>query len=204
VSIATSHTEKRAERRPNIAKWVASILLLSLALGLMLGAAPSSQKPAAHAADEHEVKAAILYRVAKFIDWPATAFDASDAPFVICIAGSEATVHAFDSLVGKQLNGHDISVRRVTGDMLDLRLCHTAYFPADGNADVDYALEKLKGLPVLTVGEVENFALRGGILALLTRDQRVKFTLNLPVSKQAGLAVSSQLLQLATVVGHAP
>ncbi len=178
------------------ARHAAYFCLLSLAPSFLLGAAP--------AVSEHEVKAAILYRVAKFVEWPANSFANRDAPFVVCVVGDEEVVRAFDSLAGKTLNGHNVNVRRVTGDMLDLRLCHAAFFPADGDADIDYALGKLKGVPVLTVGEAENFAHRGGILALFRRDQHVKFALNLPVSRQAGLAVSSQLLQLATVVGHTP
>jgi len=162
--------------------------------------------PNIQAASEHEVKAAILYRVAKFIDWPVRSFADSEAPFVVCVVGEADVVRAFDSLNGRMLNGHSVNVRRVTGDMLDLRQCHAAFFPAntDTTVDVDYALGKLKGLPVLTVGEAEDFARRGGILALSMHEQRVKFALNLPVSKQAGLVVSAQLLQLATVVGKSP
>jgi hypothetical protein len=176
--------------------------LLTLTPIFLLGAAPPQTSPAT--ASEYEVKAAILYRVAKFIDWPTNAFVTRDASFIICVVGDDEVMRAFDSLSGKTLNGHNISVRRVTGDMLDLRLCHAAFFPGESGADVDYTLEKLRGLPVLTVGEAEDFAHRGGILALLTREQRVKFALNLPVSKDAGLVVSSQLLKLATVVGHTP
>jgi len=192
LQLAQHHWRSRARS----IKQVACLCLLLLTPSFMLGAPPI--------ASEHEVKAAILYRVAKFIEWPANSFANSDAPFFVCVVGDENVLRAFDSLADKTLNGHNINVRRVTGDMLDLRLCHAAFFPADGGADIDYALGKLKGLPVLTVGDAENFAHRGGILALFTRDQRVKFALNLPVSKQAGLAVSSQLLQLATVVGHTP
>jgi hypothetical protein len=187
----------------SLMKQCACAVVLAFVPIWLFGAAPPTSN-ATSLASEREVKAAILYRVAKFIDWPADSFTNSTSPFVVCVVGDEEVLHAFDSLAGKTVNGHNVNVRRVTGDMLDLRLCHAAFFPADIGADVDYALSKLKGLPVLTVGEAEDFAYRGGILALLTRNQRVKFALNLPVSKSAGLVVSSQLLQLATVVGHAP
>jgi YfiR/HmsC-like len=167
----------------------------------------SSSAPAASGttnASEREVKAAILYRVAKFIEWPTSAFSSTDAAFVVCVLGDDKTLRAFSSLIGKLVNSHPIEVRRVQGDTLDLRLCHTAYFPADGNVDIDYALTQLKGMPVLTVGEAEEFANRGGILALLMREQRISFSFNLPASKQAGLSVSAQLLQLANIVGRAP
>jgi uncharacterized protein DUF4154 len=150
---------------------------------------------------EHEVKAAMLYRVAKFIDWPEQSFANKDAPFVVCVVGDEAALRAFDPLNGRLLNGHSVVARRVSGDAFDLKQCHAAFFPRDTLSDANYALGKLQGMPVLTVGEAEDFAHRGGMLALITRDARVHFAFNLSVSKQAGLNVSSQLLQLATVVG---
>jgi hypothetical protein len=181
------------------------VWLRAVACATFCAAMPSAlSNAAAPAVSEHEVKAAIVYRVAKFIDWPAQSFADAQAFFEICVVGSAGVLQAFEPLNGRTLNGHPVAVRRVTGDMLDLQRCHAAYFPADAEGDVDYALSKLRALPVLTVGEGEHFARRGGILALTMRDQRVRFALNLRTSKQAGLTVSAQLLQLADVVGHAP
>ncbi|HYM34430.1 MAG TPA: YfiR family protein [Steroidobacteraceae bacterium] len=167
-------------------------------LQLWLLAGASSAAPPV--ASEHEVKAAMLYRVAKFIEWPTQSFATNDAPFVVCVAGDENALRAFDPLNGRQLNGHSVVARRVSGDAFDLRQCHAAFFPRDTVTDANYALGKLQGMPVLTVGEAEDFAHRGGMLALITQDARVHFALNIDASKQAGLKVSAQLLQLATVV----
>jgi hypothetical protein len=183
--------------RPRLPR-VAAALACCGVLAAPLNAFSSGPPPVS----EHEVKAAVLYRVAKFIEWPASSFSGPQGPFVMCVVGAEAPLRAFSSLEGKRINAHPVTVRRVTGDMLDLRQCHAAFFPADSAADVDYALGKLQGAPVLTVGETDEFARRGGSLALVTRDQRVRFTVNLPASKRSGLNVSSQLLQLATVVGE--
>jgi len=174
---------------------------LSVSLNILLCFSLTAVAPAAPPASEHEVKAAMLYRVAKFIDWPADSFANSTAPFVVCVAGEDIVVRAFASLDGRKLNGRRVEVRSVRGDMLDLRQCHSVFFPRDTITDADYALSKLQGMPVLTVGEADDFAQRGGILALITRHERVQFAFNLPVSKRAGLVVSAQLLQLATVVG---
>ena len=151
---------------------------------------------------DQEVKAALLFRVSKFIEWPAAAFSSANASFVMCVVGDESRVRAFQPLQGKSLSGRSVTVRRITGDMLDLGQCHAAYFPEGSDADVDYALGKLRGTPVLTVGESDAFVQRGGVLALVTRDQRVQFTIHAGSAKRAQLSVSSQLLQLATVVGE--
>ena len=37
---------------------------------------------------EQEIKASFIYTVVKFVDWPGTAFGASDAPMVMAILGT--------------------------------------------------------------------------------------------------------------------
>ena len=191
---ATTRNSRR-QQRSQLQALAASVLFALLPMGAICD---TSQPQVS----EHELKAALLFRVVKFIEWPASAFGAASAPFVMCVVGDEARARAFQSLQGRLLNGRHVAVRRVTGDMLDLGQCHAAFFPLDTDADVDYALGKMRSAPLLTVGESDAFVNRGGTLALVTRDQRVQFTINLAASKRSQLAVSSQLLQLATVVGE--
>jgi hypothetical protein len=53
---------------------------------------------------------------------------------------------------------------------------------------------------VLTIAEAPDFASRGGIIALVLQDSRVRFIVNVQAAAQAGLSISSRLLALATVV----
>src|SRR5262245_3492842 len=96
-------------------------------------AAPEPQTP--NVASEHVVKAAMVYRIAKFIEWPIDSFIEIDAPFLLCVVNDEAALRAFYTITGRTLNGHDVQVRRITGDMLDLRYCHAVFFPNDATAD---------------------------------------------------------------------
>ena len=171
------------------------------ALGLWCAWTPVSHAQAIAGASEIEIKAAMLYRAAKFIEWPKQAFLDDTAPFIVCVVGDSVALQAFEPLQGRTLNGRNVVARRVTGDAIDLHQCHAVFFTREHVKDSDYAIDKLRGLPILTVGEAHDFAARGGMLALLTRDQRVGLTFNLTVSKRAGLTVSSQLLKLSTVVG---
>jgi len=50
------------------------------------------------------------------------------------------------------------------------------------------------------VGEMEGFALRGGMIELFTERNRVRFRVNLVAAKAANLRISSKLLELAEVV----
>jgi hypothetical protein len=169
--------------------WVAALAVLSPVSGAM-----------SDTVSEQELKAAVLYRAARFIEWPASSFAGSRSPFVICVVGTASVLEAFEAIRSKQIHARSIAIRQVTGDMLDVRQCHIAYFPTGSDADIDYALGKSEGLPLLTVGDAESFVHRGGMIALITRDQRIHFTVNVAATKRGGLIVSSQLLQLATVI----
>lgn len=164
----------------------------------------ASAQSAPNTATAIEVKAAMLYRSAKFIDWPATAFADERTPFALCVMGDADVLRAFASLQGRAIGQRTVAVRRITGDVMDLRQCHAAFIAREHTKDIDYAIEKLRGLPVLTASEIDGFAARGGMLELTAKDQRVRFSFNLPASKTAGLVVSSQLLKLATVVETTP
>lgn len=184
-----------AKRAPRALLWrVFSVALAAVCVWTATIAAPTP------AVSEYAVKAAVLFKVTKFIEWPAATFANDRSTLVICVVGADAPLSSFESLESNQLGARPIDVRLVTGDMLDLRQCQVAFFPTDSGADVDYALSKLEGMPVLTVGETEQFAQRGGTLALVTREQRVRFTVNLAASKRSRLKISSQLLNLATVI----
>ena len=53
---------------------------------------------------------------------------------------------------------------------------------------------------MLSTGDGEGFAQSGGIVGFTTRDNRVRFEINLARADEARLKISSQLLKLATIV----
>ena len=57
-----------------------------------------------------------------------------------------------------------------------------------------------KGLPVLTIGEMPDFARRGGIINFIMEDNKVRFEVNVDAAKQADMNISSRLLALAKIV----
>lgn len=56
------------------------------------------------------------------------------------------------------------------------------------------------GLPVLTVGDLDQFAAKGGMIGLVMQSNRVRFEVNLQSAERAGLKINSKLLSLAIVV----
>jgi hypothetical protein len=63
-------------------------------------------------------------------------------------------------------------------------------------------LGDLKGRPALTVGSLNIFCRRGGMIGFFPEDNEVRFEINLTAAEHAPLKISARLLSLAkTVIG---
>ena len=143
------------------------------------------------------LKAAFLYNFAKFAEWPGDT--ASSGPLTLCVVDDSAVEDALSQLVrGSVVNGRPVTVQRMGHDRL--RGCHLAYF---GGADVDRAiamLDEIKGAPILTVSDGEQFARMGGVIGLFLEDGKMRFAVNADAAQRGGVRLSSRLLSLAKLV----
>lgn len=142
---------------------------------------------------EYQVKASYLYNFVRFVTWPAGAFGGS-GKFNLCIVGAERFGDALNALVGERVESHEIVIRRL-GDGTQARAarCHALFFTA-GTETADFSVDS----GVLTVGEAPGFLERGGIINLVEVQGRIRFEINQPAARKAGLVVSSRLLSLST------
>jgi YfiR/HmsC-like len=148
---------------------------------------------------EYQVKAAFLLNFTKFIEWPAAAFDSPDSPIVICILGEDPFGRQLDQVVeGEVVNGRKVTALRVKS-LPPQKTCHVL-FVAKADEDLRKSLPEV-GPGVLTVGEGESFLRSGGTIAFVIENRRVRFGINETKAANAGLVVSSKLLNLARSVG---
>jgi hypothetical protein len=185
----------RARRAPTPARTTIAFLLACAAVSGAPGAPPGPPP-----SFEHEVKASFVYTVAKFVDWPAAAFETAASPLVFGILGDdpiEDPLHRAAS--GKTVGGHPVVVVRVT-DEKDQALCHVLFIGRSEAARVDGVIERLRDASVLTVGEFDRFAQRGGILRLRLEENMVRFEVNVDAAERAHLQISSKILKLGKVV----
>lgn len=154
--------------------------------------------PAGFAAEplEAAVKANYLYKFGPFVEWPAGVFSGLASPFYVCVLGDDPFGHALDDAThGQTVAGHPVIVRRVQsapgrGD------CHVLYLGHVQGQNPPDLLLGLRGQPVLTVTD-EQDGVSGGIVRLVVRDGRVRFTIDTAAAQASGLVISSKLLSLA-------
>ena len=86
---------------------------------------------------------------------------------------------------------------------MDLKDCDILFVGSSEAAHLEEVLRSLRGLPILTIGEMPGFAKRGGIINFMLEDNKVRFEVNVDAAKQADMNISSRLLALAKIVPQA-
>ncbi len=181
--------------KPN-SKGVARVVILALALsGLIPGPAPGETP----AFQEYQVKAAFLYNFAKFVEWPSEAFASPESPMVLVILGSNPFGDALKNLRGKTVNGRQLVVR-MAESVEDVDPSHILYVGESEKGKLSHILKTAEKRNILTVGDSEGFAQRGGVINMLTEGSRVVIEVNPEAAQRARLTVSSKLLALARIV----
>lgn len=166
---------------------------------MLLGCTLALASPAhAEVASEAAIKTAYLYNFAKFTEWPSAAFINSTAPLNLCIIGRSELGGQVSSLEGKSAQGHDISIKRINS-LNEGNECHILLVANIERRQLSDLTHSLSKTPILTVSDLEGFASMGGMLGLITVDERVQFEANPDAARKAGLKISSQLLSLARI-----
>lgn len=166
-------------------------VLSLLGVVILLSAQP---KRAAAGASEYAVKAAYLFNFTQFVQWPKGTM-ADDAPLVIGIAGEDPFGSDLDDAIqGKSANGHPLEIKRFGSGKVGR--CQVLFIAFSEKNRVKEILQSA-GKGVLTVSELDQFPLKGGIIQFDQEGQKIVLTLNASAAKKAGLSVSSQLLQVA-------
>jgi hypothetical protein len=162
---------------------------------VMLALVATLPARAADRLSEYQIKAAFLYNLAKFVQWPASA-DPSDQ-LVVCVIGDDFFRGILHHLVrGKSVQAREIDVRglRKSDDLLACDIAFVSAMEARHTTDI---LLRVQPAGVLTVGETPEFLRDGGHVRFYVENNRIRVEIDAAGTDQSGLKVNSQLLSLA-------
>lgn len=147
---------------------------------------------------EARIKAVLVLRMIKFVDWPSEVLARGDNMH-ICTWGSSATSSALQSLQGQKVREHEVRVRRVQSlASPDVKVCQVLYLADTVRAEVNAtALSGAGGRAMLTISDMPEFAKRGGIISLVQQDNKIGFEIQLRQARASGLQIGAPLLELA-------
>src|SRR5277367_3702098 len=113
-------------------------------------------------AREYKVKAAFIYNFAQFVDWPDSAFNNADAPFVVAVVGKDPFEGILEEMVaGKRVGGRTVVVEHFDSSE-QIHECQILFVPMTEEDALGAIIEKLQHKPVLTIGEADDFTKEGG------------------------------------------
>lgn len=177
--------------------WLAVLLLLAAFVGRVISAEPPTLT-------EPEVKANCLLNFAKYVDWPATALDTNNGPITIgCVTNGEVFDQLKAAAEGKLIGGRKVDVINATNEV-DWKKCQVLFVNVPESRRARRILRRVKGTPVLTVGESDQFIQQGGAINFVKKEDKVHFDIDVTIVRAAHLEISSTLLSLADNVegGH--
>jgi hypothetical protein len=173
------------------ARFMAAILLGLLALTDLSFAADGDEP-----AREYRIKAAYLYNLSKFIEWPEEKTLSNETPFTICVYGHNPFADSLEKLREHTVKGRSIAIRYVP-ESQPIDSCQLLFLSRD-NAALPKALSTAgTNAPILSVGDDKNFLANGGLVCLTTENNNVLLDINLTRAKQIGFNISANLLEIA-------
>jgi predicted dinucleotide-utilizing enzyme len=161
------------------------------------------------------IKAAMVLNFIRYTDWPANAFAAAENPIILTIVGNgEMGDQLMRAIKDQSVHGRAVEVRQLAwplpregrdpnsdGDAQEfrrnVRASHVLFICDSERTRVESLFKILEGANVLTVSDTDGFVVRGGMLGLTLRRERVAFDANPDEIQKTQLKVSSQLLRLA-------
>jgi hypothetical protein len=174
---------------------------LTLILGLAWLVTGNEPGQVIDAAYEYGLKAQLIERFTRFIEWPPESSVADpELPFVIAVIGDNPFDPYLKQLAAeRKIKSKTVEVWEVrsAAQLKDPNLLFICRSEEDRLAEIlSFAADK----PVLTVGDTKGFAHAGVHINLFLEEGSVRFEINTEAARKSGLQFSSKLLRLARIV----
>lgn len=170
-----------------------------LALSLASASTYSNAQHSDNISREQKIKAAYLYHLTKFIDWPGQHSNKLSKSINVCIIGQQPFANFLQQLESKKAKGRPIKVISTELSSTSNPQCHIVFYQSSKQAKGEQ-LQKFARQGALTVGEKDSFTSQGGMVGMVVVDNHIRLQINYQLTKQAGILVSANLLEVATIV----
>jgi hypothetical protein len=179
------------------------IAFVVLAFVAVVGGACRTEAAENDAPTESEVKAAMIYNFAQFVEWPESGLKASTSSFVIGVFGEDPIEMVLaDTVRGESFQNRPVQIRHVAAPN-DAKGCDILFVSQSQRKRTSEILEAIRASNTLTIGDTDEFVSLGGMIAFKKEGNRVRFAINPDAAMRSGLKISSKLLRLAIVEGDA-
>lgn len=142
---------------------------------------------------EAKVKAAYLFHLTKFVEWPALPGNEMH----LCVVGAEEVGGMMGELSSRQVG--DKRLRIELDAAAETASCQILFIGRNYRRAAEL-LRRTRGQPVLTVGDGDDFARQGGMVGFYMDGGKVKLEVNADNTRGSNLRISAKLLEMARLV----
>lgn len=152
---------------------------------------------------EYQVKAAFLYNLLQFIEWPTKSTKGQKPVLNLFIQGENPFGASLESYQGEFIQNKKLSIRK-TFSLQDLKECHILFIAPSEKGRVQYNIKQANEMGFLTIGDTEGYAQLGVMINFYLEKNKVRFEINIDAARRAGIKISSELLKLARIIKDTP
>jgi hypothetical protein len=149
---------------------------------------------------ERRVKAALLYRLTNYVEWPSTAFSSPDAPFNIGIAGADQLAAELTEFAAeRRILNRPLLVQRRARSADAMKNAQVVFVGREEAAQLSNIIRSAPP-SALIVTESEDGLRHGSVINFLVVDGQVRFEVSLEAAQRRNLRLSARLLSVAYAV----
>lgn len=188
------------EKRLNMKTPATSKLSISRkAITLIIFLALTASIPAFSQIEQYDIKAVLISKIAKYIDWPPETQSKSEY-FTIGVIGEnpfgEALELAFEN---REIKNKKVVVKYFR-DVERFNHCDVVFISSSGKDSLDKILPRLRGKSILTIGDTKGFGEKGVLINFYIRNNKIRFELNESAAKAEGFRIDYRLRNIAKII----
>lgn len=151
---------------------------------------------------ENSIKAAYLYNLLKFIQWPDQRIQRNNS-IEVCTFSGVAINSQLNAITLRKAKGRRISIRIISPDDTIPSSCFLLFISSINNKlNSVIKLNNQDNSAILTVGESEEFLKTKGHVALVHKKDHVQLQINIRRIKQNKFNVNGKLLEIAKIINY--
>lgn len=182
-----------------------AVLVLRVIVALTLLSVAGTGAAQAPDAEDYRAQSEYLRSFADFVAWPSSAPNrALSETMNFCVLGRDP----YGSLLDKSVLDHPVGQRRAivmrAQHFEDLGTCDVLFISSSERKHEVRIFKHLRSKNILTVGDTDDFAVRGGIIQFVANQGHVRFLIDVDAAERAGLTIRAPLLALAKIVHDDP
>lgn len=152
---------------------------------------------------EYQIKGAMILNFIKFVQWPEKSpdqlNDKTDTTVTIGIIGKDNFGNTLNQIEGRKIGNKQLSIRHIKS-VSQLSDCQILFISESESHRTYQILREISEMPILTIGEDEDFIQLGGIIRFYDEKNHIRFEVNQTAALKSDLKLSVKLLEVAAAI----